>query len=229
MDWLRGYTVPFLLAFLMHLFVMLVPIVITQSLMFESATTVFEPKAIRATLIVANFDVDSPSTYSAPTAPVIQQDVVEALTEVAAEDPDTIFEDELELESEKKRLQTLEELRNATLGQSLDEELKLLELQNLDEETTSYVNAIYSSIVRRWSRPPSARRDMEAVVQVELFPNGELNTVNVVESSGNDAFDRSTLTAVRKVEKFEVPQDKNVFEAKFRKFNLRFKGEDLLR
>ena len=70
---------------------------------------------------------------------------------------------------------------------------------------------------------------MSATLQVELFPNGDLNVVSLLVSSGDTAFDRSALQAVRKVSRFHVPEDTALFEAKFRRFKLVFRPEDLLR
>ena len=100
-------------------------------------------------------------------------------------------------------------------------------------DTMSYVTAITRAIVLEWSRPPSARNDMEARLQVDLTPAGDLLGVQVVDSSGNEAFDRSAEAAVRKAARtlgrFPVPDDLSVFEAQFRRLTLLFKPEDLLR
>lgn len=230
MTRLSTYTLPVVLSLLLHVVVIVVPVVISRSFSLIDNVTVFEPKAIRATLLVAEFDRARPATYEVQDAVVsLGEEGLETQTELGQQEPDPVVEIKPNIENEKKRLQTLDELRNSTLADSLQKELQLLAEVERDEESASYVNAIYSAIVLRWSRPPSARKEMETLLSVELFPNGELNTVNVVESSGNEAFDRSTLSAVRAVGSFTVPDDKDVFEAKFRKFTLRFRGEDLLR
>jgi len=227
---LSSYTLPFVLSLLLHVVVIVVPVVISRSFSLIDNVTVFEPKAIRATLLVAEFDRARSATYEVQdTAVSLGAEGLENQTKLGQQEPDSVVEIKPNIENEKKRLQTLEELRNSTFDESLQRELQLLAENELDEESASYVNAIYSAIVLRWSRPPSARKEMETLLSVELFPNGELNTVNIIESSGNDAFDRSTLSAVKAVGLFSVPDDKDVFEAKFRKFNLRFRGEDLLR
>ena len=70
---------------------------------------------------------------------------------------------------------------------------------------------------------------MEARLIVELVPTGEVVAVTVVKSSGNEAFDRSAEQAVRKAARFDVPEDPALFEAHFRRFQMLFKPEDLLR
>ena len=68
---------------------------------------------------------------------------------------------------------------------------------------------------------------MQAVLRVFLVPTGEVTSVVVEESSGNDAFDQSALLAVRKAERFEVPADSSQFERNFREFTVVFRPEDL--
>jgi colicin import membrane protein len=64
---------------------------------------------------------------------------------------------------------------------------------------------------------------------IQLVPTGKIVTVNVVKSSGNDAFDRSAEQAVRAVD--TIPELKEMeiatFERNFRTINLLFNPEDL--
>ena len=90
-------------------------------------------------------------------------------------------------------------------------------------------DAIRAAIEDNWSRPPSARRDMEVVLRLQLIPTGEVVSVTVVKSSGNEAFDTSAINAVKKAGRFpevaDVPQP--VFERHLRSFQLVFRPEDL--
>jgi len=96
-----------------------------------------------------------------------------------------------------------------------------------DEKAMAYVSQIQREIIQNWSRPPSARNGMEALLSVFLVPTGEVVNVTVEASSGNDAFDRSAVLAVRKTERFVVPTDPRQFERNFRKFEVLFRPEDL--
>ena len=96
-----------------------------------------------------------------------------------------------------------------------------------DEKALAYASQIQRDIVQNWSRPPSARNGMEALLRVFLVPTGEVVNVVVEESSGNDAFDRSALLAVRKIERFQVPRQSRQFERNFREFTVLFRPEDL--
>ena len=88
---------------------------------------------------------------------------------------------------------------------------------------------IQAAVINRWTRPPSARNGMVAVLAIQLVPTGEVVGVGVLQSSGDTAFDRSAMTAVNRVGRFpEVAKlDDPAFEANFRRFQLIFKPEDL--
>jgi colicin import membrane protein len=67
------------------------------------------------------------------------------------------------------------------------------------------------------------------VLNVNLLPTGEVINVTVVKSSGDEAFDRSAVQAVRRAEKFEELQqlEPRIFDANFRNFNFSFIPQDL--
>jgi len=88
---------------------------------------------------------------------------------------------------------------------------------------------IQRAVINRWTRPPSARNGMRAVLEIALVPTGDVVGVAVLSSSGNLAFDRSALNAVEKAGRFpEVRElERALFERDFRRFQLIFKPEDL--
>ena len=92
-----------------------------------------------------------------------------------------------------------------------------------------YINAIQQAVIANWNRPPSARNDMEALLQIQLVPTGAVINVNVIESSGNDAFDRSAVAAVKRAERFPelAEMESRLFEKYFRNLRMLFKPEDL--
>ena len=96
-----------------------------------------------------------------------------------------------------------------------------------DEKAMAYAAQIKREIVQNWSRPPSARNGMEVILRVHLVPTGEIVDVKVEESSGNRAFDRSAVQAVRKSSRFVVPADALRFEKDFRVFTVLFRPDDL--
>ena len=142
-------------------------------------------------------------------------------------------EQERKAQRESERQQRLEALAEQQFMDALDSESEDLEAVITDEvnevAAQSFRMGIYEAIVANWSRPPSSRRGMQALLRVELVPTGDIVSVTVVEGSGNAAFDRSAEAAVNKARRFEVPKESAVFERHFRKFTLLFKPEDLLR
>ncbi|CBL46865.1 TolA protein [gamma proteobacterium HdN1] len=120
----------------------------------------------------------------------------------------------------------------------IDEELDVLAkpskkpVQSASSASTSpvvdkYMAGIRSDIERRWSRPPLARNGMQVTLRLFLIPGGELSDVQVVQSSGNIAFDRSALAAVQKAGRFVVPSDPAEFDRNFRQFTVLFNPDDL--
>lgn len=121
-------------------------------------------------------------------------------------------------------------LTRADMLRNLEAEEEVLEATATAEEmAASYAALIQQTVVNYWSRPPSARNGMEALLEVQLIPTGEVVNVRVLKGSGNLAFDRSAMNAVEKAGSF--PELRNLptreFERMFRRFNLRFKPEDL--
>ena len=128
-----------------------------------------------------------------------------------------------------ERERRLRELAERSMNSALADEAAGLADSAIENAAMDYIHAIHRAVVEQWSRPPSARNDMQARLLVELVPSGDLLAVTLTESSGHAPFDRSAETAVRKVGRFDVPKDRTLFEARFRKFTLLFKPEDLLR
>jgi|TARA_Y100000310_G_scaffold345590_1_gene466990 colicin import membrane protein len=140
---------------------------------------------------------------------------------------------EEEIARELERNQRLERERLERNRNELSLSLAILDEQEYrraitdDEKAQAYVAQITRDIIKNWSRPPSARNGMEAILRVFLAPTGEVANVSVLESSGSEAFDRSAMLAVQKAERFLVPTDARQFERNFREFTVLFRPEDL--
>lgn len=141
---------------------------------------------------------------------------------------------EIEERKRKEQEQQLaEQRRRQEMQQEFEEALKeedgLLQEDQYATDAASYADAIRLRIEQNWSRPPSARNGMRSELTIDLVPNGRIVDVNIKTSSGNLAFDRSALAAVKKVEVFPEVKDipVEVFERHFRKFTLAFQPEDL--
>ena len=148
-----------------------------------------------------------------PAPPPVQSSVTQSS---AVADP------EPEVDQEAVRSQFEEDLVLAIV-----DETNMRKAVTDDEKAMAYVAQIQREIIQNWSRPPSARNGMETLLRVHLVPTGEIIDVKVIEGSGNDAFDRSAILAVRKSERFVVPADTLRFERDFREFTVLFRPDDL--
>jgi colicin import membrane protein len=89
-----------------------------------------------------------------------------------------------------------------------------------------YTGIIKQRVQRSWFRPRGARTGLSCTVQVSLLPDGTVKGVEVVESSGDEVFDRSVEKAVYRASPLPLPPDKALFETVFRNFNFRFNPQD---
>ena len=67
--------------------------------------------------------------------------------------------------------------------------------------------AIRQRVTRAWERPPGVPDGLSAVVSVRLGPGGAVLTADVVQSSGDAAFDRSAERAVFRADPLPMPDD----------------------
>lgn len=84
-----------------------------------------------------------------------------------------------------------------------------------------YVGLIADRVQRNWIQPPSYRVGLSCVVQVQLLPNGDVISAQVVQGSGDAAFDRSVERAVLQAAPLPLPPDPGLFES-FRTLQFRF-------
>lgn len=149
-----------------------------------------------------------------------QQKLREIMQKMQAESPPVVKQKQGDFETERQLME--QGLAEAIRG---EQEFRIAVTDN--EKALAYVGQIQRQIIQNWSRPPSARNGMQALLKVYLVPTGEVVEVVVIESSGNEAFDRSATLAVRKSERFVVPEEPREFEKNFREFSVLFKPEDL--
>lgn len=125
-------------------------------------------------------------------------------------------------EAERKRIET-------EFAETLAQEQADISAQEDERVANSFMQLIRQRLSDNWSRPPSARRDMETLVEIRLVPTGRIVGVTVVKSSGDIAFDRSVEQAAFKAEQFEEIQqlEPRLFEKHFRVVKVAFTPEDL--
>ncbi len=231
---LRYYIVPFVLALALHAAAMMA--LYTGWNPDREESRLIKPQMVHAQLIVLT-PRKTPPKLVAPST-VAKEPEVKA-EPVPAEPEPVVVEKQPDLEAirrEKERAERekiLDRLAETSFWDTLKDEADNLAASDAaDEEAIiaqSYRFGVYKLVVANWSRPPSARNNMEAKMLVELVPTGDVVAVTLLASSGNDAFDRSAEAAVRKARRFEVPMESKLFERYFRRFTLLFRPEDLLR
>ncbi|TQV86317.1 cell envelope integrity protein TolA [Exilibacterium tricleocarpae] len=142
------------------------------------------------------------------------------------------LEEQQKLEEQRQREEQRQQQQlalEAQMASELEQEQSLLLEEQYATEAQSYVALIASRIEDNWNPPPSARRGMKCKLTLQLVPTGRVVNVTVSESSGNSAFDRSALQAVKKVEQFPEVQKipPALFEREFRTITLLFNPRDL--
>ncbi|MCR8921140.1 TonB family protein [Dasania sp. GY-MA-18] len=149
-------------------------------------------------------------------------------------DPNKLAQEQQRL-AEQRRLQAekdkLLQTVAADIADAISDEQETQQELTEAELANSLIALITQAIERNWSRPASARNGMEAELVLDLVPTGEVINVSVVKSSGNVAFDRSAVAAVKRARQFPELQQlpPKVFQEQFRRLRMKFKPEDLRR
>ena len=134
--------------------------------------------------------------------------------------------------AEKERLEEAERQRQlieTEFADAIAAEQSLINAQEDEIAANSYRQLIQRRLSENWNRPPSARREMETTIRLQLVPTGRIVGVTVLKSSGDTAFDRSVEQAAFKVDQFIELQSMSpvLFEKKFRQVDVAFSPQDL--
>ena len=128
----------------------------------------------------------------------------------------------LETANAKAEIETVKVEKDLLLKQILGKEIK-----SSVEEISYYSNLIRDQVIINWKQPSSAKKGMSAEILITLVPTGEIVQVKLIKTSGNQAFDSSTLNAIQKVSKFDgLDMSRRLFDNNFRKFTLVFNPEN---
>ena len=236
-DTLRDYGLPLLLAAALH--------AATVFALYsgwnpsQQEARVIKPQIVNSTLVMLQPKPKAKPKPAPRKAPPKVEERAEPKEQPQPEPAEVKTEPEPDLEAERReareaeRQSRLDELAQSSFMDALETEATDLAESNAASEAEvvaqSFRYGIYQRVVANWSRPPSARNGMQAKLQVELVPTGDVVAVTLLEGSGNGAFDRSAEAAVQKARRFEVPAESDIFERYFRRFTLLFRPEDLLR
>ena len=113
-------------------------------------------------------------------------------------------------EAERRRQQDERNRRQllAREQQRLEHERKAIFAKALEE----YIGAIESIVARNWRRPTGVPPGLKCTVNVVQATNGQVLRVEIAQSSGNVAFDRSVEQAVLAASPLPPPRQKAVFD-----------------
>tara|TARA_B100000678_G_scaffold150583_1_gene125609 strand:- start:272 stop:865 length:594 start_codon:yes stop_codon:yes gene_type:complete len=147
---------------------------------------------------------------------------------------------------EVKKSKTVTPSKNDNLAKSeqiAETKLKQKQIENLDEyleeealqkkilENIDIVEQISSKVIKDieelWIKPNNSKKGMFADFSLSLSRSGLIDDIELVQSSGNKAFDRAALNAIRKYKQVRYINTINDEEYRiyFSKFTLRFKPE----
>ena len=114
---------------------------------------------------------------------------------------------------------------------NLEEYLKEEEIQKRISDNADVVEQISYKVIKDiealWIRPNSAKIGMFADFNLRISRLGIIENIEMKQTSGDNAFDRAALNAIRKYKQINYVRnlDDQTFQAYFSNFTLRFKPE----
>ena len=118
-------------------------------------------------------------------------------------------------------LKQIEKLRETKIPISQDKQKVLAQS---DLEKFSFI--IKTQVLQNWKRPKNFNLNLKTEIQINLVPTGEILSAKLLKSSGNQIFDESAISAIKKVNNFEgLNMPMSIFDRHFREFVLIFSPE----
>ncbi|MFQ5345808.1 MAG: TonB family protein, partial [Mariprofundus sp.] len=78
-------------------------------------------------------------------------------------------------------------------------------------EKERYIALMQAAVQDHWKVPISATDFTDPLVEMKLLPNGDVTSVKILESSGNDVLDASLIRAIRAAAPFQLPRQQFEF------------------
>jgi len=86
-------------------------------------------------------------------------------------------------------------------------------------EKERYIALMQAAVQRHWKVAISASKFSDPLVEMKLLPSGDIASLRILESSGNQALDASLIRAIKAAAPFELPRQQFEF---FRLNRIRF-------
>jgi len=119
-----------------------------------------------------------------------------------------------------KPLESPDDVNEAPSAPVVSPSVRELQQRQLSaQELNRYIARIQAAVQKHWKVPAHIHYEREPLVQMTLNPNGSVQSVRIIESSGNEALDASLTRAIRAASPFSIPREQ--FEV-FRDNKIRF-------
>ena len=155
----------------------------------------------------------------------------------------SFLDEELQNKEEKRKSSKSKEKKQKKIDTKKVEEIKPKEIDNFEEylkeeeiqkrisDNTDVVEQISYKVIKDiealWIRPNSAKIGMFADFNLRINSLGIIENIEMKQTSGDNAFDRAALNAIRKYKQIKYVRnlDDQTFQAYFSNFTLRFRPE----
>ena len=155
----------------------------------------------------------------------------------------SFLDEELQNKEEKRKSSKSKEKKQKKIDTKKVEEIKPKEIDNFEEylkeaeiqkrisDTADVVEQISYKVIKDiealWIRPNSAKSGMFADFNLRINRLGIIENIEMKQTSGDNAFDRAALNAIRKYKQIKYVRnlDDQTFQAYFSNFTLRFRPE----
>ncbi|MDC0535689.1 cell envelope integrity protein TolA, partial [Francisellaceae bacterium] len=95
----------------------------------------------------------------------------------------------------------------------------------LAKTTNKYITLIQQTIRANWIDHGNLSSQLSVKVSISLSPSGRVQSVNIIDSSGNSAYDRQAVLAIEKSSPLPIPTDPELVN-EFRKITLTLGGNN---
>lgn len=155
----------------------------------------------------------------------------------------SFLDEELENKEEERKSSKSKEKKQKKIDTKKAEEIKPKEIDNFEEylreeeiqkrisDNADVVEQISYKVIKDiealWIRPNSAKNGMYADFNLRINRLGIIENIEMKQTSGDNAFDRAALNAIRKYKQIKYVRnlDDQTFQAYFSNFTLRFRPE----
>ena len=155
----------------------------------------------------------------------------------------SFLDEELQNKEEKRKSSKSKEKKQKKIDTKKVEEIKPKEIDNFEEylkeeeiqkrisDNADVVEQISYKVIKDiealWIRPISAKIGMFADFNLRINRLGIIENIEMKQTSGDNAFDRAALNAIRKYKQIKYVRnlDDQTFQAYFSNFTLRFRPE----